>query len=362
MPGYPLFLAAVGASLGVARLVQAGVDVSTVLATYLLARRWLARGPSTVAAGIVAVNPFYIYFSALLLSETLYTAMLMWGMVLLAWGRWPGERGQDGRKASAGLGLLAGVVLVALAIHVRPSGIGLPVVLALATVAMNRYRPKAYDPQASRADASTSPRPGVTIGKALGIMIVALLCTFLALLPWAWRNYHVLHTWVWTTTNGGFTLYDGFNPHATGASDQTFVQRMPELSQMNEVERSRYLGGLARRWIAENPSRAGWLGMVKVARTWSPAPLSSEYGGRWHYWLVGLAYSMPFFICVLVGLWRGPLPWRVRLFLLMPAVYFTLVHAASVGSLRYRMPAEAPMAVLAASVFAGLAGAGRQEA
>jgi hypothetical protein len=37
------------------------------------------------------------------------------------------------------------------------------------------------------------------------------------------------------------------------------------------------------------------------------------------------------------------------IFLLLPALYFTAVHALSVGSLRYRVPAEPPLAVLAAA-------------
>ena len=34
----------------------------------------------------MAVNPFLIYFSGLILSETLFTAMMVWGMVLLLYG------------------------------------------------------------------------------------------------------------------------------------------------------------------------------------------------------------------------------------------------------------------------------------
>ena len=37
------------------------------------------------AAMIIAFNPFLIYFSALLLSETLFTSILAWAAVLLAW-------------------------------------------------------------------------------------------------------------------------------------------------------------------------------------------------------------------------------------------------------------------------------------
>ena len=82
-PGYPVFLAAVAADVRLARAAQALLDTSTVLAAYLLARRWLGRGAGAVAATFVALNPFLVYFSGLILTETLFTAMLAWGMVLL---------------------------------------------------------------------------------------------------------------------------------------------------------------------------------------------------------------------------------------------------------------------------------------
>src|SRR5215208_7977246 len=63
MPGYPLF-AALGNSVHSVLFHQAIIDTSTVFATYLLARRWLSKGPSLLAAAAVAFNPFMIYFSA----------------------------------------------------------------------------------------------------------------------------------------------------------------------------------------------------------------------------------------------------------------------------------------------------------
>jgi hypothetical protein len=36
-----------------------------------------------------------------------------------------------------------------------------------------------------------------------------------------------------------------------------------------------------------------------------------------------------------------------KAYLLAPAAYFTVVHAVSVGSIRYRVPADVPMAILA---------------
>jgi hypothetical protein len=99
MPGYPAFLAACGGSPLVARVAQAVIDTSTVLAAALLAAALLparsSRRGAVVAAVLVAANPFLVYFSGLLLSETLFAAMLAWGMVLLLAGSRGGRFGPE---------------------------------------------------------------------------------------------------------------------------------------------------------------------------------------------------------------------------------------------------------------------------
>lgn len=352
MPGYPLIVAACGGKIAIVRVVQAILDASTVLAAYLLARRWMSERPALLAAILVAVNPFLIYFSGLMLSETVFVAMLAWGMVLLTretspspgtpgegWGEGSvlfdsQTGGQKNPHPARDTGVLPrvrgrgglihaslGVVLLALSIHIRPSAMLLPILLPL------------------------------VIRRDWKLPIIGALAVVLVLLPWAIRNKRLLGEWVWTTTNSGFTLYDGFNPKATGASDQSFIKDMPQLKEMNEVDRSRYLSARAQSYIATNLPRVASLTFNKIARTWSPIPLSEQFGSRKLYRLVGGAYSVVLFGLVVVALFRCNLPKNVLLFLLMPAVYFTVIHAMSVGSLRYRLPAEVPLAVLAASVI-----------
>ena len=155
------------------------------------------------------------------------------------------------------------------------------------------------------------------------------LLTLLVVAPWGYRNWAVLGRWVWTTTNEGVTAYDGFNPDATGASDQSFLRFMPQLQRMGEVDRSRYLAEKAETFIREHPGRAADLAWAKVKRTWSPVPLSREYGD-WKHAAVLLTYTLPLDLLVLAGL-VGPLAGGLRpaakVFLLTPAVYLTCVHA-----------------------------------
>lgn len=361
-PGYPLFLAACGANVTVARLLQALIGTSTVLGVFLLARRWLGRPASLCAAALLAINPYLIYFSGLILSETLYTSMLLWGMVLISMAGRGQEDGAVNQTPSFGRFHLsywtaAGLLVTALAVLVRPSGLLLPVVLGAAAPWVNRSGVGTYP--LGGADQACARKHHLFRLIPYGVLYActAGLLTFIVLLPWAARNRIVLGKWIGTTTNGGITLYDGFNPAATGASDQTFVQKMPQVRypRMNETSRSAYFAALARQWALAHPWKVVKLTAAKIARTWSPIPLSNEYGGRWLYVLVGAIFAVPLDLLILLGLANRRLPWAVKAFVLLPALYFTVVHGLFVGSLRYRMPAEGPMAVLGGCGLAWIA-------
>jgi 4-amino-4-deoxy-L-arabinose transferase-like glycosyltransferase len=315
-PGYPWFLAACGGSLRAARLAQALVDTSTALAAYLLARKLLDDRAAAFAAALVALNPFMIYFSGLILSETLFTAMLAWGIYFAC---------KPKRRWASAI-VLVGAVLV------RPSALLLPILIpAAATVVVNWRNGGPYH---WRAVATVAVQGAFLLALTLGL--------------WGVRNYRVLNAWIWTTTNGGITQYDGFNPNASGASDQRFLEGMPELKQMGEVERSRKLSAMASEYVWSHPGRSVFLMFRKIARTWSPMPLSEQFGSAL-YVVIGLAWGAPFYALVLAGIFRGNLSSAIKALLLLPAVYFTVVHALSVGSLRYRVPLEPQLAIVAAS-------------
>ena len=278
-PGYPTFIAHLAGSPLAVRLFQALLDTSTILAVFLLAQQLTTRQSlPLLAAAIVALDPFLIYFTGLILTETLFTALLIWAIFLLVRTR-----------------TLSAAILFLLAALVRPNAILLAPLLALI------------------------PGP-----HRLRQTLIVLAVMLIGLFPWAWRNHQLLGSWVWTTTNTGITLYDGFNRTATGASDQRFITQMPQIQPINEVERSRYLSQSARTWAAENVSRLPGLTLTKIARTWSPIPLSTEFG-RPIYRLISAAYSLPLDLLLLVGLFAKSLPRRVKMQLLVPAIYFTIL-------------------------------------
>lgn len=310
-PGYPIFIALCGGSPVVVRVVQSVVDAGDVLAVYLLAQYFLEPAYCLLAAMLIAFNPFLIFFSGLILSETLCTAMILWSVVLcVSARRW---------------GFIFGPMLAAVSVMVRPSGLLLPIIIP----AIARFK-----------------RKGAFAGAIIGVLSLAIL-----LFVWADRNNATLHHWIWTTTNAGITQYDGFNPEATGASDQRFVQQMPELAQLDEVGRNDRLTTMAADYRRAHPGRVFSLAIAKLARTFSPIPLSDQFS-RPVYLAIAAVYSIPVFLLGIIALISRRIGWRVKIVLLSVPVYFAVIHALSVGSLRYRIPAEPFLAVLA---VAGLA-------
>ena len=324
MAGYPLFVAALGANVTAVRLAQAGLDIITALAAFAIARTWLTPRTSLVAAAGVLLNPFLAYFSTFLLTESLFACLLTLGVL----GVLRSERRQ--------LWWWVGIGLLAASVHVRPTGAVLAVTVAILAAFLPGRHP-------SRPD---TPWP-LPAGLTAALLVAAVVS------PWIVRNFVVLDRFVPTTTNGGITLYDGWNAdNATGGSDQSFVGRMPQLGLMNEVDRSIYLREKAIEAIRFDPIRAAWLSVKKVGRTWSPVPLS-ELGSPLKL-AAGAVFAVPLFALAAVGLFAGRLPGSAKLLLLTPPLVLTVAHAATVGSLRYRLPSDPLLAVLAAAGVAVL--------
>ncbi len=328
LPGYPLFLALKPTALPwvlSARIAQSLLDLSTILAIFLITRQLTHSVPAAItAAGILAINPFFVYFTSLILSETLFAALLAWGTWFFVRRRW-----------------FPGVVLFIAACYVRSTGLLLLPAMAFA-VGLNTGQSAAY-------------RLSDYLRRGLISMLLAMVILLISLLPWVWRNHNLLGVNVWTTTNSGMTLYDGFHAGANGSSDQRFTSEMPELRSMNELERSDYLSRKATQWSLEHWKALPALTAKKLLRGWSPVPLSRDFARLVYRW-ISVSYALPFDLLCLVGLFSRRLNRRAKLLLTMPALVVTLGQAMTVGSIRYRMPAEATLAVLAGVGMVEVAG------
>lgn len=327
MPGYPLFCAVLNADVRWIRIGQSIVDTSSVLAALWLARRWLSPILSYLAAGFVALDPIQVYFSSLVLSETLFTAFIAWGVACLAHGRSPMARGHGAGVWWTGIGLLV------LSIYIRPSAVLWPMVLAGASV-VHEHGMSSFKP-----------------ARRVPVLMLVALITAIALLPWAIRNRSLLGSWIWTTTNSGVTLYDSWNRDSNGQSDQSHLARLPLLPGLNEVQRSEYLRSVAWESARRDPQALLVKVPTNLARLWTPWPLSQEFGSKRLYVIGAAAHAIPLFLLALLGLVKPGLPAGAKLLLITPAILVTIAHGMTIGSLRYRMPIHPELGVLAAAAL-----------
>ncbi len=317
-PLYPLLLALwygpLSAGPRAATLFQIGLDLAAVAVTYSLARRWLAERFALVASGLVAVNVAMISASARLLSESLFTLLL----VLSAWltVRWL-DAARDGDPCggrAAALGATLGLATLT-------RGVLLPFVPLLILVAALSGR--------------RLPRGSLTL----------LAVFLLTLAPWTIRNARVHGALVPVTTQVGITLYAGFAPPGGVFGLQPQDSAVQRVEHLPEAEQSRALTREALRVAAADPVRTAGLELRKAVYFWSPVDweILPRYGtfNPTYAWTAALAIAA-------LLLASGPVPRRRDLWpVWLPVLFLFAMALVFHGSPRYRLPAEPLLAVLA---------------
>jgi hypothetical protein len=173
------------------------------------------------------------------------------------------------------------------------------------------------------------------------------------MLPWTLRNWSVTGHFIPTTLWVGASLYDGLNLNATGASDMRFIENDGIYQQFSEYDADQHYRRKALEFVREHPGKSLELGFSKLARYFSLAP-SAETVVNLPVRLAIGTWTLAFLLLAAYGAWG--VRRQVWLWLLPVGglVYFALVHSVFVGSLRYRLPAEYPLCVLAAAAIVRL--------
>ncbi len=332
-PGYPLLIAVCLALFGdrtlPVRLVQAVLGAFCVVLVHRLARVVLGAGshgargsvdaPRT-AAWLIALHPYAVLGSVILLSEALFVPLMLLALVGLAvvW---------EGRGSQGGWGWLVAIATGAAAgaaVLTRPSwGLFPPLVLA-AMVCANRFR-----------------------GRSIGTAVLVVLGIVLVMAPWWVRNERVFGRFVPTALWMGASLYDGLNPRADGSSDMRFMED-DLVWPLDEEDQDRELTRRAVAFAREHPGRALELAANKLGRYWRPWPRVEGVKGLVVI-AVGAVVELPLLGLMVLGLWGWRREPRAWVLLAGPIVYFCVVHLVFASSMRYRLPGEPAALVLAAA-------------
>lgn len=325
MPGFPILLAVprwlFGNNPFAARILLAFVGACACALAGWLGRELAGDGVGVFASAYTAVSPTLVLFSVLFLSEIAFAA----GMVasLIAAAKLVRHESSSSAR-SIGQATFTGI-LVGVATYMRPTWILVGPGLGACLLVFGRapFRRRLIE--------------AVFVCVGLGI----------SLSPWIYRNFHVTGHFVPTTLWEGPSLYDGLNPNFTGDSDMRFFEQDQLLATMSEYEMNQEYRQRAWKFAAEHPGQVISFALLKQARFWNPTP----NGEQFQFFGVGiiawLAF-LPLMTFAAIGAcyaWRDP--WMLIL-TIAPLAYFAVLHLLFVGSLRYRLPAEFPLAVMAA--------------
>jgi len=315
MPLYPAVIALTGAGCG-QLIFDIAASTATVWLIYLLSFTLFGERPAALFAALgAALYPFFLFYAVVGLTETLFMALVV--AAFWAWYR--------------GMFTLATIFAV-LSILTRPTfDLLAPVLVIYFALVIHRLSPR---------DAA----------RHLAIY-AAIYCVLMA--PWWVHNFQAYGTFVRLNLGSGLALYSGNNPRnqSGGVSD---VQL--DLSQFDTitdpVARDRAMRDTAVGYITEDPIRFLKLASLKFMRFWRLWPFAEAYASFWFIAASLVSYVPVLFLSIayLVSCGREAF---IRITpILVFAGYLTALHIVFVGSIRYRLPIEPFLIVLAAAITA----------
>jgi 4-amino-4-deoxy-L-arabinose transferase-like glycosyltransferase len=335
MPGTALFFAPAvwlfgpDAAVVPIRIAQSILLIAQSALAATIARRIFGRGAvDVIAAILVALYPFFLFYQGLLLSETLFNTLLLAAIAALYWWR---DRGLHIDAA-----LVVTCLCFAAATYTKATLTILPPLLIAAT-------------------AWTS---GTQLRKALTVLLAASCLYGAFMSPWWIRNATVLGAFVPFATGAAQNLYIGNNPNNPNGGIDWASDVEPDVAKKifaipNEVERQRAFSKKAVDYIKRNPAAALRVAGKKFIRFWNVIPNASEFKTGL-YAAVSAASFGPILLLALACAARWWRRWRFFVPIYLLVGYFTLIHVVTIASLRYRLPIEPFLIVMAAGMLCEL--------
>ena len=326
-PGYPLFLAAIGAGTqvfdtapGRVKIVQAFVGAAGVWVIGLWARRFWGSASGAAAATIAAIYPPLVWMPAYVLSEALYSTLALAAAYVL-------QESFDRAGAPASRRAAAAGLLIGTAILVRPDMIFF-VPLGLAWLLLRRRYALA------------------------GAMVLACV---LVVMPWTVRNTRRHGRVILAAATGGINFWTGNHPLATGEGD---LAANPENKRADLEFRAAHPGLSAEalepiyyresfHYIASHPG--WWITLLARKSFYVAVPVGASYAVHsFRYRVAAVASYLLVLPFTLLGLWRTRRSARPAALLLL-ALSAVLVCLMFFPQERYRTPVIDPAMIVCAA-------------
>jgi len=184
------------------------------------------------------------------------------------------------------------------------------------------------------------------------IFLLSIVCYIALLLPWSLRNYQIFNSFVPFTTSSSANLYLGANvANKSGGVDwakDVELDFVKSTEQLGEIEKSKVYKEKALNFIVDHPKEYFYLMWKKFIRLYSIVPNHESYQGFFYSFILSVSYGPVLFffiasIFIFYKMWRELIP----IYLLV--LYFTAIHILFISSIRYRLPLEPFMILLASA-------------
>jgi 4-amino-4-deoxy-L-arabinose transferase-like glycosyltransferase len=312
MPLYSVLVGLTGPGWG-----QLALDVLlSTLMVWLVHHLTLAMFGDRVAAALAALAaslyPFFIFYAVVGLTETLFITLL-----LAAFDCWY-------RRL-----FTSAAVLAVLSILTRPTlDPVIPLLILCFAFAVHR----------------------MSLGAALRQIAVyaAIYCVLMS--PWWLHNYRAYGTFVRLNLGSGLMLYTGNNP-LNRSGGALAIDRDPTRFDAiaDPLVRDRAMWRAGAEYIKANPGRFVELATAKFMRFWRPWPYARDYATPLYVVLSLLSFAP---VLALAMVYLAVWGWRERIVIapvVLLAAYLTAVHMVLAASVRYRLPLEPFLIILAAT-------------
>ena len=315
-----LYLAGIYALFGyhplAARIITALIGTGSCYLVYRLGRRLFSVQVGLLAAGLTAVYAYLVYFSATLMTETLFIAAILLALDTSldlversTWGRW----------------LRLGLTL-AIAVLFRMAVLPFVFLLLIWIAFKSKKRPRLYH------------------------VLLPLLIIALAVSPWTVRNYRLYGRFMLSESQFGHVFWNANHPDRGASYDfeeSAWVAPLPEdIRDLNEADKTYILLARGIRNVLADPVRFLILSLnraVVMFMFW-PSPHSPLISNVSRVFSFGILF--PF---MLYGLFLSFRNWRRCTLLYLFMIVHVSVYLTSWVLIRYRLPID-PLLILFAAL------------
>lgn len=322
LPAVPFLLSLVyrfsGPDIVAARVFMCFLGSLLIPVCFLLGREAYDQRTGLVAAVAAVFMPSWIYCSGAILTDLLAAA----AVGLMVWALIRGAKRQSMPLVGAG------AVFWGLSALVRATSLAfVPAVVLWLLLVLTTWRARLI---------------------AVGLSLVILMAITS---PWSARNARVFGRSAGLSSQGGLALWCGNNPAATGILNSDFAyyqqqlpKEFPESAYPDALARSEACKAAARQFIVENPARFARLAAVRLWELWK---IYSPRAGTVQNVAMIVSFGPVLLLFVVQAIRTG---WRIGPEMLMILIIGcqTLVHMVYTSIVRYRMPVEPLVLVMAA--------------